>query len=114
MALVIGDENCSSGLSSEIYNLMKDEGLIDETPPENSDEQNWNDAVMKAKKFCYVISKAIIEHLKDNAEVKGVTVASNLPPSPVVAPNDGGATLYTSTLYPNLGTINQNNSGNIE
>lgn len=109
-----GNKECTSGLSKAIFDLLVLEGLIKLVPPNNANVNEYNKAIELAKKYVYCISKAVIEYIKENAEVYNITVESNIPEVPTVTPQDGGLTLYNTSLKPFLKVINQKDIGKIK
>ena len=109
-----GNKECTSGLSKVIFDLLVSEGLIKLNPPDKANINEYNKAIESAKKYIYCISKAIVEYIKENAEIYDIVVESNIPEIPTVTPQDGGLTLYNTSLKPFLKVINQKNVGKVK
>jgi len=104
----------AEGLQKEIYVSMNENGLL---PPQTTGEstKDYNLRVQKTLKAFYAIGYAIVKHIKDEMEIKNISVTTGvlLPLIPTVTPQDGGSTLFSATLKPSIDskTLSQNNSG---
>lgn len=97
--------------NSQLTALAED--IVPDVPSGASAEQiaARNEAVANTKNLCQKIMQYIIDQL----EIKNINVSTGtlLTPPPIVTPSDGGATLFSSTLIPqiNTKTLIQNNDG---
>ena len=132
MAMTIGDNVASEGLSKDIFDVVKIE-IIDELDlsnlPEADQEPTRTKIEDQMKKFCFAISKGVINHFKDNAEIKNVettldtanninTRIKDVVTLGVPVALDGGVALKSTMLVPasipSVDNTTQNNSGTIE
>jgi hypothetical protein len=96
MAMVKGDKACTSGLSKDIWDIMSGTGYPGEqVTDEKAEDYKARTDSMKA--MCNAIASAVIQHMKDNAEIKNVAtnVTTTVAPGIVALcppPTGAGAT----------------------
>lgn len=73
MALDAGNQSADSGMSMAIYNALYD-NLKSNFP----DEQPPDDVCDSWKKLAYSISIGVIEHIKANMEITGITTKGDV------------------------------------
>lgn len=97
MALIIGNNTATSGMSKTIYDVINSE-IIGNLHPDTPDSVK-SSLEEQLKKLAYCISKGVIDHIKSNMEIKGIKSSLDSPGlngifvtgTPVA--NDGGAAL---------------------
>ncbi len=91
MALVIGDQSATSGLTKEIFDqfdavLMSDEDKSKLKPPDlEKVREGW-------RKLAFAIATGVVNHLKTSMEVKGIQASGTIN----VDVKNGGATIGTA------------------
>ncbi len=73
MALIIGDESASAGMSKSIYDKLRDvmEPIDGVTGDDLEDVRNsW-------RKLAFAVATGVVEHIKLNMEISGVDVSIN-------------------------------------
>ncbi len=71
MALIIGDESASQGMTKAIYDSMRN--TLE--PIEGMSEEDMKPIRESWRKLSYAIANGVIEHIKSNMEIHGVEVA---------------------------------------
>lgn len=123
------------GMSKKIYDYLRpdfvDKALdaIDETKGDDTDEKQLDEAkkniVYNIKQMSFFIAKGVIEHIKDEMEIKGVkarldspVVSTTVAPGILVATAGTPAAQTGATTSPGTGTgnvsnpsVSQSNSG---
>lgn len=75
-----------------------------------------NDRVLKAKKFCFSVSSAVVEEIKANAEVDNISSSIDKSftwPVPVVPVSSDGGSILMTMLRSNLAANNVNTKGSV-
>jgi hypothetical protein len=88
MALIMGDQTADTGMSKAIYDQLQ--SVLEPALGELSEEarsplrEGW-------KKLAYAIAKGVINHIKENMEVRGIQTQGTVNNSVVVSTqsNDG-------------------------
>jgi hypothetical protein len=76
MPLSAGSREADSGMSKAIYDALFEnlkDGFKDKTPTEDV-KNGW-------KKLAFAISTGVIDHIKSNMEIKGVTTSGKIDPN---------------------------------
>src|SRR5258707_902478 len=83
MALSIGDQGASAGMTKDIYDKLN-EVLKPNVPPENlsAAQKGWKD-------LAFAIATGVVTHIVNNAAVTGVSVSGDVK-LPVAAGNASG------------------------
>lgn len=74
MALEIGDENATSGMTKAIYDKMDE--LLNQSF--ENDPASLEEAQKGWKNLSFAIATGVINHILDNMEIKGVTVIGDV------------------------------------
>lgn len=112
MALQIGDQNATSGMTKAIYDQMRavlEDGLSGlEEDKKESIRASW-------KKTAYAIATGVIEHLKSNMEIHEIRCAGdvNTTVSGSTGPAPPGPHVHTANLTGTQSDVvfTQNNDG---
>ena len=122
MALSIGTQAADAGLSGGIFAQFDAllspplQAAVDSATPEAKPgaEAALNAARDGWRKLAFAIAKGVVEHLVDNMEVNGVTVAGtvNVPVSGNTGAAAPAAHVHTVSITPSVSvTLAQSNSG---
>jgi hypothetical protein len=81
MAMEIGDQSATSGMTKAIYDEMS--AVLEPDPEELSEEDI---TVMREgwKKLSYAIAKGVIEHIKEHMEIHDIETEGEVDGNPVV------------------------------
>lgn len=74
MALIIGDASASSGMSKVIYDSVRQ--VME--PIDGVSEQDMAPIRDSWKKLSYAVAKGVVDHIKSNMEISGVTTQGNV------------------------------------
>ncbi len=88
MALDSGDLECTKGLAKELHDFMikskeaggmgaKDKEAIPTINPDTGEKGSEEEKDTTVKRFCYNLSKIIIDHITNNMEIRGIKVSIN-------------------------------------
>ena len=88
MALSIGDQQASGGMTKDIYDKLN-EVLKPGVPPEN-----LADAQKGWKNLAFAIATGVVNHIVNNAAVTGISVSGSVT-LPVTASNATGSVTLT-------------------
>ena len=102
MALIVGDVTASSGMSKVIYDQVRQ--VME--PIDGVSEQDMAPIRDSWKKLSYAVAKGVIEHIKMNMEVGGVTTQGNVNTS--VQGSTAGAQPSNHTHSINLNGMDNN------
>lgn len=114
MALIFGDTAANTGMSKTIYDSVRQ--VME--PIEGVSEQDMTPIRDSWKKLSYAVAKGVIEHMKSNMEISGVTTQGNVNTS--VHGSTGSAVPSNHANHVHLVNLNgvdnnveftQNNSG---
>jgi hypothetical protein len=93
MALQVGDQSATTGMTKEIYDKLNE--MLSPTVP----QENLTDAQKGWKRLAFAISTGVITHLLSNMEVAGLGVTGQ-----ATLPVAGGNASGTVTLAQNATT----------
>jgi hypothetical protein len=105
MAMQIGDDQASSGMTKDIYDKM-DQLMAPAVPP-----ANLEDARKGWRKLAFAIASGVVTHINNNMEVAGIQAQGNV--SITVNGTVGGSqaslsgstTVTTSQIAPSTGHV---------
>jgi len=104
MAMSKGNKACSSGLAKEIWDNLSANGYPGKKFSTESDE-DYTLRVTALKSMCFAISKSVIDHLTNNAEITNVSGNG--------AGNCAGTFVHAPFPGPTAITVTQSGTGNI-
>jgi hypothetical protein len=72
MAMQAGDNQASSGMAKDIYDMM-DQVMKPSVPPDSLDDarKGW-------KKLAYAVASGVVAHIKNNMEITGIQTQGNV------------------------------------
>jgi hypothetical protein len=73
MALIIGDESASQGMSKTIYDKLRD--VME--PIDGVSGDDLENVRNSWRKLAFAVATGVIEHIKSNMEISGVDVSIN-------------------------------------
>ncbi len=73
MALIIGDESASQGMSKSIYDKISD--VME--PIDGVSGEGLEDVRNSWRKLAFAVATGVVEHIKSNMEISGVEVSIN-------------------------------------